>query len=67
MQGVKSYKMSNQLRTKRLTSVETWNKHQERFLSDYDDKHKDDFESYDWADDFNTYAAMTGAFTHELD
>ena len=67
MEGVKSYNISNQLKTKRLTSLEKWNQHQNLYLSSYDMQHMGDMENYDWADDFNTYAAMTGAFKHELD
>jgi len=68
MDGVESYDISNQLRTKRLTSKERWKRHQNRFLSSHDRQHRRDFDpKYDWTEDFKTYAAMTGAFVDELE
>lgn len=68
MDGIVSYDISNQLKTMRLTTTKKWKNHQGRFLSSYDKQHKKDFDSrFDWTDDFDTYAAMTGAFTHELE
>ena len=66
--GVESYDISNQLRTMRLTSKETWKRHQERFLSSHDRQHRREYDPrYDWTDDFKSYAAITGAFIDELE
>ena len=68
MDGIVSYDISNLLKTRRLTDRKKWKNHQSRFLSSYDKQHKNEFDSrFDWTNDFDTYAAMTGAFTHELD
>jgi DNA-binding Lrp family transcriptional regulator len=67
MDGVSYYYFSTQLKTRRLTSKATWKKHQERYLSSYDAQHKEEYVDYDWANDFYEYAAMTGAFVHELE
>jgi hypothetical protein len=68
MDGVMSYDISNQLRTKRLASKERWKKHQNKFMSSHDKQHRKEYDSrYDWTDDFKTFAAMTGAFLDELE
>jgi len=68
MDGVESYDISNQLKTKRLTSLETWKKHQNKFLSSHDKEFKKDLDdSYDWTNDFYEHAAITGAFVREFD
>ena len=65
---ITSYDISNQLRTKRLATMEQWKKHQGRFLSSYDRQHKKDYDqSYDWTNDFNEYAMMMGAFSRDLE
>ena len=68
MDGVESYDISNQLKTKRLTSLATWKEHQEKFLSSHDKEFKKDLDdSYDWTNDFYEHAAITGAFVREFD
>lgn len=68
MDGVESYDISTQLKTKRLASLETWKNHQNRFLSSHDKEFKKDLdESYDWTNDFYDHAAITGAFVREFD
>jgi hypothetical protein len=67
MEGVNYYSISNQLKTMRLTSVMKWKRHQHKFLSGYDKRHKKEYADYDWTNDFSEYAAMTGAFVHELE
>ncbi len=68
MEGVRSYDISNQLKTMRLAPKLRWKQHQKRFMSSFDISHKEDFDTaYDWTDDFKTWAAMTGAFVGELD
>jgi len=68
MDGIVSYDVSNQLRTKRLTTKERWKKHQNKFMSTHDKLYRKEFDGrYDWTDDFKTFAAMTGAFLDELE
>ena len=68
MDGVESYEISNQLKTKRLTSLQTWKEHQDKFLSSHDKEFKKDLDdSYDWTNDFYEHAAITGAFVREFD
>ena len=68
MKGVESYKISNQLKTKRLTSLTAWKEHQNRFLSSHDKEFKEKYdEDYDWTNDFYEHAALTGAFVREFD
>ncbi|MBI5001296.1 MAG: hypothetical protein HZB92_07220 [Euryarchaeota archaeon] len=68
MDGVRSYEISNQLKTKRLASETAWKQHHEKFLSSYDRQHRGDYDTdYDWSNNFYEYAAMSGAFVHELD
>ena len=68
MGGVESYDISNQLKTKRLTSMEAWKEHQNKFLSSHDKEFKENLDdSYDWTNDFYEHAAITGAFVHEFD
>lgn len=65
---VKSWKISNQLKTKRLAPKDVWKKHRDKFLSSYDKEHQIDYDDeFDWTDDFDEYAKMTGAFSHELE
>lgn len=66
--GIVSYEISNQLKTKRLTSQKKWKNHMCRFLSSYDKQHRMDFDTgFDWTDDFDEYAIMTGAFPRDLE
>ncbi len=68
MDGVQSYEISNQLKTKRLTSKTNWRRHQRKFLSSFDKEYTKEYDlDYDWTDDFQEYAAMTGAFVHEFE
>ena len=68
MEGIVSYEISNQLKTMRLTSQKKWKNHQSRFLSSYDKQHKGEFDNkFDWTDDFDEYAIMTGAFPRDLE
>lgn len=66
MDGILSYDISNQLKTRRLTSKARWTQHQNKFLSSYDKEYKKDYDDYDWTNDFYEHAAMTGAFVHEF-
>jgi len=66
MDGILSYDISNQLKTRRLTSQTRWKQHQNKFLSSYDKEYKKDYDDYDWTNDFYEYAALTGAFVHEF-
>ena len=69
---IHSYDISNQLATKRLTTLEKWKKHQNRFLSNFDKRHKKEYDprydwtGFDWTDEFKEGAAMTGAFVDDL-
>jgi hypothetical protein len=68
MDGVVKYTISNQLKTKRLVSKDAWRRHRSKFLSSFDKAHEQDYDDdYDWTDDFEEYAALTGAFVHEFD
>ncbi|MBA3044839.1 MAG: hypothetical protein KKH41_02605 [Candidatus Thermoplasmatota archaeon] len=68
MIGVRSYEVSNQLKTKRLTTLKKWKQHQNRYLSSYDKQFSKDLDgSYDWTNDFDEYATMTGAFPRDLE
>jgi hypothetical protein len=68
MDGVINYNISTQLQTKRLASKEVWRRHRNKFLSRFDKEHGEDFDDeFDWTDDFDEYAALTGAFVHEFD
>ncbi len=67
MESVHSYDISNQLATRRLASPEQWQKHMNRFLSNFDKHHKKDFDrKFDWTDEFKEDAAMSGAFVSDL-
>ncbi len=66
MDGILSYEISNQLKTRRLTSKARWTQHQNKFLSSHDKEYKKDYDDYDWTNDFYEHAAMTGAFVHEF-
>ena len=67
MDSVTSYDISNQLATKRLASPEQWQKHMNRFMSNFDKHHKKDFDKkFDWTDEFKEDAAMSGAFVSDL-
>ncbi len=66
--GVKSYDVSSQVRTKRLTSKRRWEEHLSHFLSSYDRMHEREFDrSFEWPEDFYERAALTGAFRHDLE
>jgi DNA-binding Lrp family transcriptional regulator len=69
MEGVRSYDISDQLKTKRLTSKQMWKRHQGRFLSSYDKQHRKEYDArFDWTDDDSyEYAAMTGAFPPDME
>ena len=66
MEGVRSYSISNQLKTRRLTSKSRWKQHQGKFLSSYDKQHRKDYDNrYDWTDD--SYLTMSGAFSRDME
>jgi hypothetical protein len=68
MDGVINYQISSQLKTKRLASKDVWRRHHKKYLSSFDKQHEEDFDDdFDWTDDFEEYAAMTGAFVHEFE
>ena len=68
MDGAINYQISTQLKTKRLASKEVWRRHHKKYISSFDKQHEEDFDDeYDWTDDFEEYAALTGAFVHEFD
>ena len=68
MDGVINYQISTQLKTKRLASKEVWRRHHKKYVSSFDKQHEEDFDDdFDWTDDFEEYAALTGAFVHEFE
>ncbi|KYK30233.1 MAG: hypothetical protein AYK23_01345 [Candidatus Proteinoplasmatales archaeon SG8-5] len=68
MDGVINYQISTQLKTKRLAPKEVWRRHHKKYVSSFDKQHEEDFDDdFDWTDDFEEYAALTGAFVHEFE
>ncbi|MEM2870189.1 MAG: Lrp/AsnC ligand binding domain-containing protein [Thermoplasmata archaeon] len=68
IEGIKSYDLSSQVKTKRLTSRRRWEEHLSLFLSSYDKIHQRELDrNYQWPEDFYEHAALTGAFKHDLE
>ncbi|MGQ9581909.1 MAG: hypothetical protein ACUVV6_00145 [Thermoplasmatota archaeon] len=68
IEGVKSYDVSSQVKTKRLTSKRRWEEHLGHFLSSYDKIHEKQLDrGYEWPEDFYERAALSGAFRHDLE
>ena len=61
LEGIRKTSISQVIKSKRLTSKETWQEHVERHL--YKGLKMEDFDKdYDWED----YAALSGAFVKEF-
>ena len=68
MEGLRSYNISRLSKTKRLTSKQTWKRHQGKFLSSYDQQHRKEYDArYDWTEEMYEYAAMSGAFHEDME
>ena len=68
MEGVHTYYISNQLKTRRLASKSRWKQHQGKYLSSYDKQHKKDYDSrFDWTDDYYEYAMISGAYHLDME
>jgi hypothetical protein len=68
LEGVRSYNVSSQVKTRRLASKATWKRHQGKYLSSYVKQHKRDYDArYDWTDDIYTYAMMDGTYPPDME
>lgn len=68
MEGVNTYNISNQLKTRRLASKKRWKQHQGKNLSSYDKQHKKDYDPrFDWTDDYYEYALISGAYPLDME
>ncbi len=68
MEGVHTYDISNQLKTRRLASKSRWKQHQGKYLSSYDKQHRKDYDRrFDWTDDYYEYALMSGAYHLDME
>ncbi|KYK26536.1 MAG: hypothetical protein AYK23_02915 [Candidatus Proteinoplasmatales archaeon SG8-5] len=68
LEGVRSYDVSSQVKTKRLTSKGSWKRHQGKYLSSYVKQHRKDYDArYDWTDDIYAYAMMEGAYPPDME
>ncbi len=68
IEDIQSYKITNQLKTKRLTSGRRWKQHQLRYLSSYDRQHREDYDKgFDWTNDLYEYALMSGEYHSDME